>query len=427
MKSKKSESLYNLLKKLFPITRSITGDGNRKSLKIIKTVINKLKIIEYKSGKNVFDWKIPPEWNIRDAYVLYNKKKIIDFKQSNLHVVGYSEPINKTLSKKELFKHIYTDKTDRTAIPYVTSYYKKTWGFCLSEKEKKKIKGSKFKVVIDSSFKKEGSLTIGELLIKGKSKKEILLSCNICHPSLANNELSGPTLLAHIGKYISKKKNYYTYRILFLPETIGTIAYLHKNLVKIQKNFIAGFHLTCIGDSGKFSMIETKYANSYSDEIAKKVLKKTKHKIYSFLECGSDERQYNFPGVNLPVVTICRSKFGEYKEYHSSKDNLKFVSAESLERSYNFMINLINELEKNYKDYKIFSTTKCEPFLTKRKLFRTTSSKNDVTISERKMFNILYYGDGKRISEISTILKVSQKEIYKISKKLEKFGLINIK
>ena len=427
MKRKIGKNIYDLLKKLFPITRSITGNGNRKSLKIIKTVINKLKIIEYKSGKSVFDWKIPPEWNIKDAYVLYNKKKIIDFKKNNLHLVGYSVPTNKTLTKKELFNHIYTDKTDKTAIPYITSYYKKNWGFCISENYKKKIKGNKFKVVINSSFKKNGSLTIGELIIKGKTKKEILLSSNICHPSLANNELSGPTLLAYIGNYIQKKKRYYTYRLLFLPETIGTIAYLHKNLLKIKRNFVAGFHLTCIGDDGKFSMVESKYASSYSDEIAKKVLKKTKHKIYSFLECGSDERQYNFPGINLPVVTLCRSKFGEFNEYHSSKDNLKFVSARSLQASYNHIENLINELEKNYKDFQIFSTTKCEPFLSKRNLYRSISRKNDWSTFDKNMFNILYYGDGKRISEISNIINVSQKTILKVAKKLEKFGIIKIR
>jgi aminopeptidase-like protein len=427
MKRENGKNLYDLLKKLFPITRSITGNGNRKTLKIIKTVINKLKIIEYKSGKKVFDWKIPPEWNIKDAYVLYNKKKIIDYKKNNLHILGYSQPINKTVTRKELFEHIYTDKRDKTVIPYVTSYYKKNWGFCISENYKKKILGNKFKVVINSSFKKNGSLTIGELIIKGKTKKEILLSCNICHPSLANNELSGPTLLSYIGNFIQKKNRYYTYRLLFLPETIGAIAYLHENLSKLQKNFIAGFHLTCIGDDGDFSMVESKYANSYSDEIAKKVLKKTKHKIYSFLECGSDERQYNFPGINLPVVTLSRSKFDKFKAYHTSKDNLNFVSAKSLQASYNHIVNLINEFEKNYKDFQIFSTTKCEPFLTKRKLYRTVSQKNTLSNFEKRMFNILYFGDGKRISEISKIINVSNKTVLTVARKLEKFGIIKIK
>ena len=426
MKINQGTKIYNLIKKLFPITRSITGEGNRKSLNILKKYFKKLNIKEFKSGTKVFDWTIPPEWNVNDAYVSYNGKKIIDFKKNNLHLVGYSKPLIKTVSKKELLKHLYVDEKNKNAIPYITSYYKKTWGFCVPYNFKKKIKGNKFKIVIDSSFNQKGSLTIGEAIIKGKSKKEILLSCNICHPSMANNELSGPTLLSLIGETVSKKKNYFTYRILFLPETIGTISYLHKNLQKIKSNFTAGFHLTCIGDKGKFSMVKTKYGNSYSDKIALKVLKKKKSKIYSFLDCGSDERQYNYPGINLPVVTLCRSKFGEFDEYHSSMDNLKLVSPKSLQESYNFLISLINELENDYDNYKIFSTTKCEPFMSKRGLYRTISRKNDWSVSIKNMFNVLYYGDGNRISDLSTILKIEKKTIFKIAKKLEKFNLVKI-
>ena len=426
MKNDTGKKIYNLIEKLFPINRSITGKGNRQSLLLIKKKFRKLKIKEYISGMKVFDWNIPPEWNVNEAYVSYKDRKIIDFKNNNLHLVGYSKPIKKTVTKNELFKHLYTDKNNKNAIPYVTSYYKKNWGFCVSDNFKKKIKGEKFKVFIDSSFNKKGSLTFGEALIKGNNKKEILISCNICHPSMANNELSGPALLAFLGEFISKRKNYYTYRILFLPETIGTISYLYNNLKKIKRNFVAGFHLTCIGDGGKFSMIKTKYGNSYSDKMAKKVIEKKNNKIYSFLECGSDERQYNYPGINLPVVTLCRSKFGEFKEYHSSMDNLKFVSPKSLADSFDFLINLINELENDSNDFKIYSTTKCEPFMSKRGLYRTISRKNDWSKNTKNMFNILYYGDGNRVSELSRILKIEKKVIIKIVKILKKHKLVKI-
>jgi len=420
------QKILKIIKKLFPINRSITGDGNRKSLKIIKEIIPKIKIIEYKSGSKVFDWKIPPEWNIKDAYVTDNNdKKIIDFKDNNLHLLGYSTPINKIINKNELLKHLHTDSVDKNAIPYVTSYYKKNWGFCVTENFKKKLKGNSFKVFIDSSFKKNGSLTLGELILKGKSKKEIIISCNICHPSLVNNELSGPTLLSFLSKYISQKKNFYTYRILFVPETIGMISYLNKNLIKIKKNFVAGFHLTCIGDNGKFSMIESKYANSLSDKIAKDILKSRRNKIHKFTECGSDERQYNYPGINLPVVTLTRTKFGDFKEYHTSKDNLKMVSPKSLEESFLFVKDLFQRIEKTSKDYRVYSTTKCEPFLSKRGLYRSISKKN-VSSYKRYMFNILYYGDGLRISQISEILGEDTKIILKIAKKLEKFKIIKL-
>ena len=426
MKKHNGKKVYDLIKKLFPINRSITGEGNRKTLDILKKKFKRLKLKEYLSGTKVFDWTIPPEWNVHDAYVLYKNKKIIDFKKNNLHLVGYSKPFNKKITKQELFKHLYTDLNNKNAIPYITSYYKKNWGFCVSENSKKKIRGNKFKVVIDSSFNQKGSLTIGEAIIAGKSKKEILISCNICHPSMANNELSGPTLLAFLGDHISKRKNFYTYRILFLPETIGTITYLSSNLKKIKSNFVAGFHLTCIGDDGKFSMVKTKYGNSYSDEIALKILKRKKGKIYSFLDCGSDERQYNYPGINLPVVTLCRSKFGEFKEYHSSMDNLNLISPKSLQISYDFLVNLFNELEKNNNDFKIYSTTKCEPFMSKRGLYRTISRKNDWSKIIKNMFNILYYGDGNRVSELSNILKIKKEIIIKIAKKLEKYKLVKI-
>ncbi|WP_435163208.1 DUF4910 domain-containing protein [Candidatus Pelagibacter bacterium nBUS_25] len=447
-KYQQGEKIYKKIKQLFPINRSLTGNGNRKSLKILQKIAKKLKILEYKSGQSVFDWKIPSEWNVKDAYVKCNGKKIIDFKKNNLHLVSYSEPVNKTISFKELNNHLHSIKKYPKSIPYITSYYKRRWGFCLEHQKRQKLEKSKnYEVYIDSDFKKNGHMSVGEILIKGKSTKEILLSTNICHPSMVNNELCAPVILAYVANYFSKIESFFSLRILFLPETIGSIAYLNKNLRTIKKKFRAGFHVTCFGDKGKFSMISTKYNNSYSDLVTKKILKSfSKYNIFKFQNCGSDERQYNFPGINLPVVTLTKTRFGKFKEYHTSKDNLSITNPKNLEKSFDFIIKIIElvnfenkkkvinkskinnfkNLKKKktkYDKIKIFSLTKCEPFLSKRNLYRDVS-KNFLTKDEFIMFNLLYYGDGISISNIAQILSISPSKIYKIAKILDKNRLI---
>ena len=235
---------------LYPITRSITGLGVRKTLTIIQREFPELKIKKIKSGTKVFDWNVPPEWNVSDAYILdKNDKKIIDFKNNNLHLVGYSIPVKKHVSKQELFKNLYFLKKQPTAIPYITSYYKKRWGFCVSYNQYKNLdkeysSNDKFKVVVNSSLKKNGGLNYGELILKGSSKKEILISTYICHPSMANNELSGPVVsIALVNWLLTLKKRRYTYRIVFIPETIGSILYLSKNLDHL-KNHVSTWGLT---------------------------------------------------------------------------------------------------------------------------------------------------------------------------------------
>ena len=436
--------IFKLIKKIFPYNRSLTGNGNRLTLKQIKKILKNLKIIEYRSRKKVFDWNVPDEWNVRNAYVKYEGKKIIDFKNHNLHLLGYSQPINKELNLNVLKKHLYTDKENKTAIPYVTSYYRKNWGFCVSELFKNKLKSKKkYKVFIDTKFNKRGSLTIGELIIKGKSKEEVLLSTNICHPSMANHELSGPSILTYISKYLSQKKRHYSYRVLFLPETVGTISYLFHKHKEIKKNFIAGFHLTCLGSNGKYSMIQTKYKNSYSDLVVKEALSKRKNiKIYPFQKCGSDERQYNYPGINLPVVTVTRSLFGEFKEYHTSLDNIKNLKLSSLKNSFGYIKSIVDILENNFnkksyskdknlkikknKKLKCFANTTCEPFLSKRNLYRSISKKY-LSKSEKNMFQTLYYSDGLTINEISKHTNIKKKNLMPIIKILKKNNLVRLK
>ena len=259
MQEKIREKLFKWASDLFPIYRSLTGDGNRKTLKYIKKETNNLKIKEVRSGKKVFDWVIPNEWNIKDAYITDNKgKKILDFKENNLHVVSYSTPIKKRVSLNELKKHLFTIEKIPDAIPYVTSYYKKNWGFCIKYIDYRKLKPGKYNVFIDSKFKKNGSLSYGEIYLPGRLKKEIIFSTNICHPSMANNEVSGIVTSLAISKYIKYlKKTKYSYRILFFPETIGSINFIHNNIENLKKNLKAGFVLSCVGDNGNFSYIPT--------------------------------------------------------------------------------------------------------------------------------------------------------------------------
>ena len=372
--------VFLLGKTLFPICRSITGPGFNSSLRLLKNFNKSLKIKKIKSGTKVFDWKVPPEWSVKKAYVLDKKnKKIIDFKKNNLHLVNFSKPFQGFLKKGDLLKKIYTHSKNKKAIPYVTSYYKRDWGFCTSYLDKKKIdkdydKSDLFKVVVDTKFKKKGYLRYGECIVKGISKKEILISTYLCHPSMANNELSGPMVSSLLLKHFSKKKNKYTLRFIIIPETIGSIVYLNKNLKKLKQNFLCGYNLSCVGDNRRYSIISTKYNNSLSDKYINKLLKKKKlkYKKYSFLERGSDERQFNSPNVELPMVTFCRSKFGNFKEYHTSLDNFELVKKNNIKESFDVIKNTIDFVMNS----KIPVTTRlCEPFLQKYNLHENINLK----------------------------------------------------
>jgi aminopeptidase-like protein len=423
---------YNLAKNiLFPICRSITGNGTKKTLKIIQMQFPKLSIKNILSGTKVFDWRVPPEWNIYDAYVLdKNNNKIIDFGKNNLHIVGYSSPVNKLVSKKELLRHIYSLPEQPKAIPYITSYYKKLWGFCISEEYKKLIinkyhKGEKFRVVIKSNFNRKGSLTYGELIIKGESEQELLISTYICHPSMANNELSGPILSMSLINHFQKKIPKKTLRFVFVPETIGSICYLHKNLEKLKKKIIGGYNLTCIGDERAFSVTFSKYGNALSDISAVDALNKLKIKFkrYSFLDRGSDERQYNSPGVNLKIVSLSRSKHGYYPEYHTSLDNFNIVTIKGIKKSFN----VVKKIIKNFSN-RIVPVNKylCEPQMSKRRLYPTLMNTKIKNYNKnRVLMDFLQYSDGNNdLQKISEILNISIQQAKKIFFLLKKKKLI---
>ena len=300
--AKEGKDMYDLMIKLYPICRSITGNGVRETLKIIKKLIP-IEIKEIPSGTKVFDWTVPKEWNIKDAYIKNSKgEKIVDFKNSNLHVLNYSLPINKKLRLNELKEHLFTLPEYPDWIPYLTSYYDENWGFCLSHNQYEKLEDDIYEVFIDSTLK-DGFLTYGELYLEGKNKEEILLTCYICHPSLCNDNLSGIVLLTFLAKHILtlKKDTALTnsYRFLFIPETIGSIAWLCLNEKKIS-NIKCGLVVTCVGDSGKFTYKKSRIGNALIDKVVEKVLidSEEAHEIIEFFPTGSDERQFCSPGFN---------------------------------------------------------------------------------------------------------------------------------
>lgn len=425
LESKVKEEMYELCERLFPICRSITGDGVRKTLQMLVEVYgNEINIHEVPTGTKVFDWTVPKEWNIKEAYIENSKgQRVIDFKNNNLHVVGYSLPVDKFVDLQELKSVVYTQPDQPDAIPYVTSYYKECYGFCMSQNQLDKLPEDTYHIVIDSELK-EGSLTYGEIIIPGDTEEEVFLSTYICHPSMANNELSGPVVATFLAKWLNLLvKRRYTYRIIFIPETIGAITYLSKNLQYLKEHVIAGFNLSCVGDNRTFSYVESRYGDTLADKAAKNVLSfyYPDYKTYSFLKRGSDERQYNAPGVDLPVCAICRSKYGEYPEYHTSKDNLELISPEGLLGAYEVYQQCILSLENNYS-YKI--NVLCEPQLGKRGLYPTTSQKRTYD-AVKVMIDFIAYADGSNdLIDISNIIGVPVNELLTVIEKLEKVDLL---
>ena len=416
------KEMYKWASDLFPLNRSITGQGNRDTLQYLKKILPDLKILNYKSGEKVFDWTIPDEWHIDEGYIEDEfGNKIIDFKTNNLHILGYSEPVDTWLTLDELNNYLYSLPEQPNAIPYLTSYYKRTWGFCVTHEQRLNLKDIKYHVVIKSNFFK-GQLDYGELIVKGKNKREVLFSTYICHPSMANNELSGVVVTSALANYVRSLKDLnYTYRFLFIPETIGSIAYLSKNWKNMKENTLAGFVVTCVGDNNNYSFLPSRTGETYADKVAKYALNNyvKEYKDYSFLQRGSDERQYCSPLIDLPVVSIMRSKYGTFPEYHTSLDNMDFISIKGLEGSYEIYINIIKIIEIN----KIFKPLiYCEPQLGKRGLYNI-SSNDDADL----IVNILAYVDGYLdILDLAIILNKDFFECYAVSELLYTNQLIKV-
>ncbi|MEY2702107.1 MAG: hypothetical protein RLY43_740 [Bacteroidota bacterium] len=403
--------MYGWAKDLFPICRSITGPGVRETLQYIKNELPELNLLSIKSGEQVFDWIVPQEWSIRQAYISdLNGNRIIDFANCNLHVVGYSVPINETLPYKKLEEHLHWLDDMPDAIPYVTSYYSEYWGFCVSKKQKELLEKHEFLKVVIEADKFDGKLDYAELVIKGEMEKEILISTYICHPSMANNELSGPVLAIALAKWLSSQDYLkYTYRVVFVPETIGSIVYISKNLHLFKEKILYGFNLTCVGDSNNYSLLPTRRGNTYIDKVSKYAMNNytSSYKEYSFLDRGSDERQYSSPLVDLDVVSIMRSKYFEYNEYHTSLDNMTFISEEGLQGSFDIHKKILFIIESNFIPV---NTNYCEPQLGKRNLYPKiglSKMRSAENLNARNYLNMIAYSDGvNSILDIATILNV---------------------
>lgn len=420
------EEIYNLIKRLYPICRSITGEGVRESLNIIKEYIP-LNIKSLASGTKVFDWTIPKEWSIRQAYIKNSKgEKFCDFSVNNLNVVNYSIPINTKMKLEELKKYIHTIPAKPDWIPYVTSYYKENWGFCMSYNEFIKLQDDDYEVYIDSELI-QGELNYGEVYLEGECKEEFLISTYICHPSLCNDNLTGPALITHIIKELIKHKHKYSYRFLFVPETIGAISWLANNEDKVEK-IKYGIVATCLGDSGKMMYKRSKRGNTDIDRIVEKVFRDCNSplEIINFFPWGSDERQFCSPGFNLPVGSLTRSMYSRFPEYHTSGDNLNFVKSEFLQDSFIKYMMVIFYVENNNKYINI--NPKCEPQLGKRGLYRAVNDRtNNFVSDEYLMLTLLSYSDGQTdLLDISNRSGMSFINLYNNAKLLEKAELLKL-
>lgn len=384
--SENGREAYALIEELYPICRSITGNGLRQTLETLRRIIP-LQLHEVPSGTPVFDWTVPREWNIRDAYVKNSRgEKIIDFRKSNLHVLNYSIPVHRHLPLEELKAHLFTLPEHPDWIPYKTSYYRENWGFCMRHRDYLTLEEGDYEVFIDSSLE-NGSLTYGEYYLRGDEESEILISCHACHPSLCNDNLSGVALATMLAKHIRTAARRYSYRFLFIPGTIGAITWLSRNEER-TRNIKHGLVLTGLGDPGKMTYKRSRRGDADIDRAAVHVLRHSGNTcdIVDFDPYGYDERQYCSPGFDLPVGRLSRTPYGAYPEYHTSADNLEFIHSESLGESFSRLMDIVHLLECN-RAY-VNTNPKCEPQLGKRGLYSSAG------LDERALLWVLNYSDG---------------------------------
>lgn len=417
------DEILRFAKELYPINRSLTGSGVRKTLDYIKQLLPELALLEVPSGSTAFDWTIPDEWDISEAFIEDSAgQRIIDFANHNLHVVGYSGPVDVTLSLEELEAHLHSIPDKPDAIPYVTSYYADRWGFCMTHRQRVGLAKGNYRAVIRSR-KFKGVMNFAELVIPGTSDSEVLLSTYVCHPSMANNETSGPAVLTFLGRWLLEQPRRYTYRIVFAPETIGAIHYISQNQKHLKQKVVAGFNISCVGDDRNYSFVASRKGATLADRIAEHVLPQlsSSYVKHSFLERQSDERQYGSVLIDLPFVALSRTKYGCYDEYHTSLDDFSVVTAAGLEGGFNMVAQCITALEANRT---LVATTPCEPQLGKRGLYPTLGG-GKVSASVEVLLNVLEYCDGSEdLLAVAARCNISVTQAAQAANVLESHGLL---
>jgi aminopeptidase-like protein len=415
--------LHRLIADLYPICRSITGNGLRETLRAVGKPVP-LTLREVPTGTQVFDWTVPKEWNIRDAYVKNSRgERVIDFQSSNLHVVNYSVPVRQKMQLAELKTHLFTLPDRPDWIPYRTSYYKEDWGFCLSQRQLELLPEDEYEVSIDSTLQ-TGHLTYGECFLQGELPDEIIVSTHCCHPSMCNDNLSGIAVAAFLAKHLSLRPRRYSYRFLFIPGTIGAITWLALNEEKISR-IRHGLVLTGLGDSGKLHYKRSRRGDAEIDRVAAHVLHHSPydHQLLDFTPYGYDERQFCSPGINLPVGRLSRSPHGTFPEYHTSADNLDFVHPEKLEESFDACLQILSVLERNGTFLNLNS--KCEPQLGRRGLYGMVGGGPDSGVRELAMLWVLNLSDGSHsLLDIAGRSNVSFDSIFEATEALQQKGLL---
>jgi len=391
-------AMHRLATQLFPITRSLTGPGYRRTLELLEQVTGTMQRHRFASGERVLDWDVPKEWTIRDAWIKApDGTKVVDLAQSNLHVVGYSVPVHRRIGLAELQEHLHSLPDQPGAIPYRTSYYHEAWGFCLSDERRRSLADGEYEVSIDADLK-DGAVELGEVVIEGAGDDEVLLWTYCCHPSLANNELSGPVLAAHLALLLRERETplRHTYRIVFAPETIGAIAYLSRFGERLREHLVAGYVLTCAGDPGAFTYKRSRRGDALADRVAEHVLAwgDEEHRVVDFVPVGSDERQFCSPGFDLPVGSLMRSMYGTYPEYHTSLDDLSLITPQALGESLRAYVRIIDALEAN--ETLVGTVLYGEPQLGRRGLYPRTGGPSDALSAgrQRDMMFLLSFCDG---------------------------------
>ena len=416
--------MHDLARRLWPIHRSITGDGVRQTLSILREFLPNLVVHEVPSGTPVFDWTIPDEWCIRGARLTGPDEEVtVDLKDNNLHVLGYSTGVSQHMNLDQLQENLHSLPDQPDAIPFITSYYHRNWGMCLSHNQRQSLQPGSYHVEIDADHT-PGSLTYGELVIPGESEDEIFISTYICHPSMANNELSGPVVTTALALWLQQQTRHYTYRIVFVPESIGAITYTSQHLNHLRQHTVAGFNLTCIGDDRAFTYLASRTGNLRIDRIARRQLSmRPNPRSYSYLDRGSDERTYCAPGIDLPLVSLMRSRYGDYPEYHTSLDNLEdVVTPSGLQGGFDFARDCIADLEEEL----VLRAQQCaEPQLGRRGLYHAMLNKNTSDIVMLRT-NVLAYADGRHsIQDLADLLQRPLNEITEVAEELQDHGLVH--